>query len=35
MFTHRMREFGSRMDDFSLELVNMIERTTGVGAGVR
>jgi len=35
MFTHRMREFGSRMDDFSLELVNMIERTTGVGAGAR
>jgi biopolymer transport protein TolQ len=35
LFTHRMREFGSRMDDFSLELVNMIERTTGVSAGVR
>lgn len=35
MFTHRMREFASRMDDFSLELVNMIERTTGVSAGVR
>jgi biopolymer transport protein TolQ len=35
MFTHRMREFASRMDEFSLELVNMIERTTGVGAGVR
>jgi biopolymer transport protein TolQ len=35
MFTHRMREFGSRMDDFSLELVNMIERTTGVATGVR
>lgn len=35
MFTHRMREFGARMDEFSLELVNMIERTTGVGAGVR
>jgi biopolymer transport protein TolQ len=35
MFTHRMREFGSRMDDFSLELVNMIERTTGVPTGVR
>jgi biopolymer transport protein TolQ len=34
-FTHRMREFGSRMDDFSLELVNMIERTTGVPTGVR
>ncbi|HWX56321.1 MAG TPA: MotA/TolQ/ExbB proton channel family protein [Verrucomicrobiae bacterium] len=25
-FTHRMREFGARMDDFSLELLNMIER---------
>src|SRR5262252_412999 len=33
-FTHRMREFASRMDDFSLELLNMIERTTGVGGGV-
>ncbi len=35
IFTHRMREFGARMDDFSLELLNMIERTTGVSAGVR
>src|SRR5262245_1173763 len=35
MFTHRMREFGSRMDDFSLELLNVIERTTGVATGVR
>jgi biopolymer transport protein TolQ len=34
-FTHAMREFGSRMDDFSLELLNLIERTTGVGTGVR
>jgi biopolymer transport protein TolQ len=34
VFTHRMREFGARMDDFSLELLNMIERTTGVGGGV-
>jgi len=34
-FTHSMREFGSRMDDFSLELLNVIERTTGIGAGVR
>jgi len=25
-FTHVMREFGSRMDDFSLELLNVIER---------
>src|SRR5258708_7239319 len=35
MFTHRLREFGSRMDDFSMELLNLIERTTGVGMGVR
>jgi biopolymer transport protein TolQ len=35
LFTHRMREFGSRMDDFSLELLNMIERTAGVSAGAR
>jgi biopolymer transport protein TolQ len=34
-FTHRMREFGARMDDFSLELLNLIERTTGVPTGVR
>jgi biopolymer transport protein TolQ len=34
-FTHRMREFAARMDDFSLELLNMIERTTGVSTGVR
>src|SRR5262244_3123129 len=34
-FTHTMREFGSRMDDFSLELLNLIERTTGVGIGAR
>lgn len=35
IFTHRMREFGARMDDFTLELLNLIERTTGVAAGVR
>jgi biopolymer transport protein TolQ len=35
IFTHRMREFAARMDDFSLELLNMIERTTGVPTGVR
>jgi biopolymer transport protein TolQ len=35
MFTHRMREFGSRMDDFTLEMLNLIERTTGVPTGVR
>jgi biopolymer transport protein TolQ len=34
-FTHGMREFASRMDDFSLELLNMIERNTGVHAGAR
>lgn len=35
MFTHRLREFASRMDDFGLEMLNMIERTTGVPTGVR
>jgi biopolymer transport protein TolQ len=35
MFTHRMREFGSRMDDFTLEMLNLIERTTGVPTGMR
>ena len=35
MFTHRMREFGSRMDDFTLEMLNLIERTAGVTTGVR
>lgn len=35
IFTHRMREFAARMDDFSLELLNLIERTTGVPTGVR
>jgi biopolymer transport protein TolQ len=34
-FTHSMREFGARMDDFTLELLNMIERTTGIPTGVR
>jgi biopolymer transport protein TolQ len=34
-FTHRMREFGARMDDFSMEILNFIERTTGVPTGVR
>src|SRR6266852_3509386 len=34
-FTHRMREFGARMDDFSMEILNSIERTTGVSMGVR
>lgn len=35
LFTQRMREFASRMDDFSLELLNLIERTTGVSMGAR
>jgi biopolymer transport protein TolQ len=35
LFTHRMREFGARMDDFSLELLNLIERTIGVPTEVR
>ena len=34
-FTHSLREFGARMDDFSLELLNLIERTTGIPTGVR
>jgi biopolymer transport protein TolQ len=34
-FTHRMREFGSRMDDFTLEMLNLIERTIGVPTEVR
>jgi biopolymer transport protein TolQ len=34
-FTHSMREFGARMDDFTMELLNFIERTTGVTTGVR
>jgi biopolymer transport protein TolQ len=34
-FTHRMREFGARMDDFTMEIMNFIERTTGVPTGVR
>lgn len=32
MFTQHIREFGSRMDDFSLELMNEIERAQ-VGSG--
>jgi biopolymer transport protein TolQ len=34
-YTHSLREFGARMDDFSLELLNLIERTTGIPTGVR
>lgn len=34
-FTHRMREFGARMDDFTLEILNVIERNVGVPTEVR
>jgi len=34
-FTHRLREFGARMDDFTMEMLNFIERTIGVTTGVR
>lgn len=34
-FTHSMREFGARMDDFAMELLNFIERTAGVITGGR
>ncbi len=34
-FTQRLREFGARMDDFTMEMLNFIERTTGVTTGVR
>jgi biopolymer transport protein TolQ len=34
-FTHQMREFGARMDDFTMEMLNFIERTMGVTTGVR
>src|SRR4051812_13928603 len=34
-FTHSLREFGARMDDFTMEIMNFIERTTGVTTGVR
>jgi biopolymer transport protein TolQ len=34
-FTHRMREFGARMDDFTMEMLNFIERTMSVPTGVR
>jgi hypothetical protein len=33
MFTQHIREFGARMDDFSLELINEVERAqTGARA---
>jgi biopolymer transport protein TolQ len=34
-FTHHMREFGARMDDFSLELLNVLERSGVISAEVR
>lgn len=34
-FTHHMREFGARMDDFSLELLNALERALASSAEVR
>ncbi len=34
-FTHSMREFGARMDDFTMEILNFIERNMGVTTGVR
>jgi biopolymer transport protein TolQ len=34
-FTHQMREFGARMDDFTMEMLNFIERTANVVTGVR
>lgn len=34
-FTHDMREFGARMDDFSLELVNVLERGGSSSAEAR
>jgi biopolymer transport protein TolQ len=29
IFGHRIKEMGSRMDDFALEFLNMTERTYG------
>lgn len=34
-YVHSLKEFGARMDDFTLELLNLIERTTGIPTGVR
>jgi biopolymer transport protein TolQ len=31
-FMNSIREFGARMDDFSLEMLNTIERTSGIAA---
>jgi biopolymer transport protein TolQ len=35
LFTHNMREFGARMDDFSLELLNVLERGSSSSAEAR
>jgi biopolymer transport protein TolQ len=34
-FTHGLREFGARMDDFSLELLNALEHSGAASAEVR
>jgi biopolymer transport protein TolQ len=34
-YAHGLKEFAARMDDFSLEILNLIERTTGIPTGVR
>ncbi len=34
-FTHHLREFGARMDDFSLELLNVLERSNSTSAEAR
>jgi biopolymer transport protein TolQ len=31
LFTHSMKEFGARMDDFSMEMMNMLERNQAEG----
>ncbi|HWZ44810.1 MAG TPA: MotA/TolQ/ExbB proton channel family protein [Candidatus Saccharimonadales bacterium] len=31
IFTHSMREFGARMDDFSMEMMNVLERNQAEG----
>ena len=35
IFGQKIRELGARMDDFTMEILNFIERTTGVTTGVR
>jgi biopolymer transport protein TolQ len=31
LFTHSMKEFGARMDDFSMEMMNVLERNQAEG----